>query len=458
MCEAEFTPSKGWPMARTAGQMPRGLSWFDSVADAHAAVSPLRAGGTLAMDMAEGENLTARAVAYSGLAALFGLPVLMLASMLLGAPLVAPAAIALGHLATSYALASEHRRSAAAINAIVLIGLVAWATGVLVAGGGTSRTGLAAVLLAPFFAAAPALARLAITPRMDRASSLALWNISCLDRLAPKEAVLVVRPDGALLAATRAAQVVLRLPAEATGRDVSRRFGLVDRPKLTDAIARCRPGTDPIEVTIDGEWDGRRGGEPSYTAEVSAAEAGAVSIRLAAAPAGRSASIGKLVCGREPAKKSGGDGRSICEVGDAVAFALRHAEPAAAGRRVRLTSEVEDDIAARCERQICRRLLFLMIEEGLMRSNPGDALHLIARAFKSVVLLRLVRLSGSEGEEQAEEAENDENIAVLRRLAEEVGGTVVADRRAGEMRLSVRLDLAVSSNTEMKKVDGAGLR
>jgi hypothetical protein len=183
-----------------------------------------------------------------------------------------------------------------------------------------------------------------------------------------------------------------------------------------------------------------------------------VSIRLAAAAAGKSAAIGRLVCGEESANKSGVDGRPVCEVGEAVAFALRHAEPAAAARRVLLTSDVEDDIAARCERQICRRLLFLMIEEGLMRSNPGDALHLMARALKSVVLLRLVRVSGSDNEEQAESAENDENIAVLRRLAEEAGGTFVADRRAAEMRLSVRLHLAVSPRSEMKKVDGAGLR
>jgi hypothetical protein len=445
-------------MARTAGQMPRRLSWFDSAALVHAAVPPLRAGDARSEGLAEGEDLTARAVAYTGLAALFGLPILMLASMLLDAPFAAPAAIALGYLATSYALASDHPRSAAAINAAVLVGLVVWAASSLVAGEGVSPAGLAAALLAPFFAAAPAVARLAIAPRMDRASRVALRNTACLDQLAPREAVLVVRRDATLLAATRAAQASLRLAAGALGIDVTRRFGLIDRPKLADAIARCRPGDEPVEITTRSECGGHSDEEAGLTVTVSAIEEGVLSIRLAAAGAGGPAAVIERRSGEGPAHGGGVTAGPGCDIDAAVSFALRRAEPNAEARQAVLTANVEEGIAARCDRQLCRRILFLMIDSALARSGPGDALHLTARALKHVVLLQLVGARGPDDEQSAAGAKTDHDLARLRQLAEEAGGTLVTDSLAGEMRISVRLDRAVGSLADMKAADGGRLR
>src|SRR5687768_4964460 len=62
------------------------------------------------------ELLTARALAGAGLTALALLPVLMLASLALQAPLAGPAAIALGYLAVAHALAVRRRRRAAALS------------------------------------------------------------------------------------------------------------------------------------------------------------------------------------------------------------------------------------------------------------------------------------------------------------------------------------------------------
>lgn len=102
---------------------------------------------------------TARSLASVGLLGLFGLPVLMLASLLLRAPLAGPAAISLGYLAAAAALERGRPRRAAGWTFAVLTGLVLWMLIALaVAGQAPSGAGLAAIALAPLFAAAPTVA------------------------------------------------------------------------------------------------------------------------------------------------------------------------------------------------------------------------------------------------------------------------------------------------------------
>ncbi len=453
MWKAEFTPSKGWLMARNAGQMPRRPSWSDSEAFVLAAVPPLGEGSVFGT---AGEGRDARAIAYSGLAALFALPVLLLASVLLGVPLAAPAAIALGYLASSYALASDRPRSAAAINGVVLVGLVVWAAGMLVTGDGISRIAVATALVSPLFAAAPALARLLLAPRTDRATSVAQRDTACLDRLAPKEAVLVVQRDGALLAATRAARATLGLPAEARGADVSRFIALMDRPKLTDAIARCRPGAEPAEIIVRGESGGRRGQATCFTAQVTADDENVVSIRLTVGDAVRRAKVVTLSRPRTRKRGSGLAAGPVCEVREAVDFALRHAAPIAEARGVLLFANVEAGVTARCERQIGRRILCLMVECALNGSSGGDVFHLTGRAMKSVTLLRLAGGRIRDGEQQRGNTGAQEACAALRRLVDEAGGTLVVDESAGEMRVSVRLEPAVAQAQELRDLREVG--
>jgi hypothetical protein len=449
MCKAEFTPSKGCSMARTAGQMPRGLASIDVGPLVHALVQPLRADGALGVEQPQGDELTTRAVACSGLVALFGLPILLLASVVLGAPLAAPAAIALGYLAMSYALASDHPRSAAVINTVVLVGLVVWSLAFLLIGEELSRGALAAALLAPIFAAAPALARLAMAPRMDRAAGIAQRNTACLDQLAPDQAVLVVRRDGTLLAATQAARTDLAIPAGPSG-DVDRCFALVDRPKLSDAVARCRPGAPAVKITLHGSSDtgceARR-----FAAEVSGGEGETVAIRLRAVEAQGPAlqAAAETVQGIvvPTAERAG----PVCDVGEAAVFAVRHAQASARSKRVLLTSAVEERAIARCDRQICRRILVLMIESALTRSDPGDALQLTGRTMPGVALLRLVRVSISSDRQAAPDLDRQDDIAALRLLVEQAGGTLMVSRSADEMQISVRLDVEPHCD---KKEDG----
>ncbi|MGH6925504.1 MAG: hypothetical protein ACRED5_17390 [Propylenella sp.] len=439
-------------MARTAVQMPHRLPVLEFGALLHAAFPSLRAAVSLEDGAFQSERVTARALACSGLVALLGLPLLMLASVALGAPLAPPAAIALGYLAIAYALSSRRPRSAAALNALVLAGLVAWPLSLVLSGEEISRAGLAAALLAPFFAAAPAVAHLAIAPRGDPRASAALRNAACLDRLAPAEAVLLVRPDGALLAATRAARARLRLPAGAADSDVGRCFALVDRPKLADAIARC--GASPIELALQ-PMPGRDSDQPGCTAEISDTGDGAVSVRL------RSVAIEAPVlfagaavqCASAP---SGGG--AVSDVGQVVAFGVRHVESKLSAKQVLLASAVEEDVFLRCEERLGRRIVVLMIESAIKLSGTGDVLHLTARALKSVVLLRIANTRGNAQAGCEPSAETRAALAALRQAVEDASGTLLAEDTPAEMRLSIRLDRAVPATDGPAKIKGTRLQ
>src|SRR5687767_8629059 len=121
-------------MASIAGDMGRELS-----AELHRLLPDLagaRRSGRSARGSLPAELLTARALAGAGLTALALLPVLMLASLALQAPLAGPAAIALGYLAVAHAIAVRRPRRAAALSIAVLSGFVAWTLLFLLVGQG----------------------------------------------------------------------------------------------------------------------------------------------------------------------------------------------------------------------------------------------------------------------------------------------------------------------------------
>ena len=423
-------------MARTAMQMPRPVSAVEWGAVARTVMAPLRSGGPLGAMLLRDDDPNARAVACSGLGALFLLPVLMLLSLVLGAPLAVPAAIALGFLVSSYALAKRHRRGAAAVNGAVLTGLVAWSLFALIPGEEPSPVGLAAALLAPFFAATPAFARFAMAPRSDAAARAAIRNADCLDRLAPNESVLVVRRDATLLAATSRARAALDLMADAVGDDVTRRFGLLDRPGLFGAIARAQPRAAPIALVLQNTPV--RGGT-AWTAHVAAMESGAVLIRLTGTPIADTVSRNaSLAAGADVALTAPGteDG-PVTDLTEAAAFALRHAEKRARSLRVTLTCDLEAGLAARCEPQLGRRVVWLMLERALACARPGDSLHLTGRTLRSVALLRLDL--GSHDRDQARDSGARDALTALTQVLDQAGGTAVAETIAGGPRLSVRL-------------------
>ena len=106
------------------------------------------------------DGLTAQALAAGGLAALLGLPILLLASVTTEAPLAVPAIIALAYLAAAQALSFGRARLADGWSAAAAGGFVLWTAFYGVLGDAPqSLSGMAAALAVPLFAVAPALAQ-----------------------------------------------------------------------------------------------------------------------------------------------------------------------------------------------------------------------------------------------------------------------------------------------------------
>ncbi len=426
-------------MARTAEQMPTRSAPFELSGLLPEALVPWHGSNAL-----EGDDVAARAVACAGAAALVALPFLLLASVVLEAPFAAPAAIAAGYLLIPRAAGLRFPYGVAVASIVVPLALVMWSLGYLLLLDGPSQGELAAALLAPFFAAAPAVARLAVATRDESAVVTARRSADCLDRLAPSEAVLVVRGDGELLAATQAARATLGLLEETSGGDVGRRFGLLDRPKLAEAIGHCLRGQERTEVTLRSAGD--RSGRTGYTAEVSEAGGGAVSIRLREAlsdVSARAEDAGAVQSTAGPDAPDWNDGEG-CDVTEAVAFAMRRCETTAEARGVVLSADVESDLWARCDRQVCRRILHLLIDGALHQSGPECAIALSGRGLRGVVLLRLAVRFTSEWTDAPSGAAI---WSSLRGAVEEVGGTLVVEETPGETRLSVRLERTAPQQT-----------
>jgi hypothetical protein len=326
---------------------------------------------------------TARALANAGLAALLLLPLLLLASLVLDAPLAVPAAIALGYLAMAHAIEFRRPRRAAALSAAVLTGFVAWTLLVLLIGEGPlSWGGLIAVSLSPLFAAAPALARRLAALRTDPAREAVRIDLRCLDPFSPSEPVIVLDERGTVLGARQAGFAALGLDPGETAQDVARRFQLVDRPTLLQAIERCAGGGEPVGAVLSLEEGGRVG------IELTPDSPGLVLMRvdqIVAQVAEETASgpgDGEIPIGAVP-EASG------CDLGEALAFAISHAAPKARARGVRIASVFFDDIAAAVERRTSRIIVNALLDDAVTCSAADTKIDIAARRTRGAVLVRI---------------------------------------------------------------------
>lgn len=111
---------------------------------------------------AESGDLTVRALRAAGFAALAALPLLLLASLMLSVPLAGPALIASGYLGAAFMLATDRSLQADLVCGIVLAGLLGWTFLCFATETVPAAWDVPAALLAPCFAAAPALVRIAL--------------------------------------------------------------------------------------------------------------------------------------------------------------------------------------------------------------------------------------------------------------------------------------------------------
>jgi hypothetical protein len=391
----------------------------------------------------------AGAFAGVGLGGLFGMPVLLIVSVLLDAPLAAPAAIALGFLATAHALAFGRQRRAAAWSFAVLAGLIVWTLLFLVRdAGGSSWAAFAAALAAPIFAGAPVLARHLAAGRENPRDDASRRDVASLDELAPSEAVLFVDRDGRLLAGTRAGRAALALPADAGAEDIGHAFLLEDRPALIDAIARCRDGAAAIELILRraGENEGDR------SIAVTVAARGPRRLMLRLRPSAEPAPLGPPTVPESPTQPAATAPPHLTEaplasdIAEAAAFAWRRIKPNSAARAVAVAFEIDPDLSAACDRRDLRRVLCLLLDCVLRSAAPRTRIVVSARRSRGAVLLR-ARSAG--GDPQAA-APPDENVcrASLEEAVDQAGGTIVVEECETGAIVSVRLAIAPSNMAE----------
>lgn len=427
-------------MASTADQMPRNLLGPDLRSAVHSVVLPF---GQANKELLEGGDLAARAVTAAGLAALVALPALLLVSLIMDAPLAVPAVIALGYLAVSHAISARKRRRAALLNAIVLGGLVGWLVLYLLSGDNSvPDAGIAAALLAPLFAAAPALARSLLasktSPTRDVASLMraaALQRVAFIEETMPSERLLVLDRAGTVLAATAAAQKTLGLLPDAIEYGLNGVIAPDELPQTLDAIRRChrdgRTADIPLRIGMEAA--------PVLAANLSSCADGAVAMRVVEPPRAEVS-----VPRRDNIAEAATDllEPPSCDVSPALEFALQRLERRPRARRVQITSSVEPYLAIACDRQIGRRILALLVECGASGCAAGGSIEFSARRVKGVALIRAAGSLGSEANITTVLAEDSPAIDTLRTLVEDAGGTLVIEVRPAEFVISVRLGLS----------------
>jgi hypothetical protein len=342
-------PDKGRRMASTAGDMARNL------------IPTLLGPGTgeSQFDEVVRSDPTVYALAIAGLTALIALPLLMLASLLLGPPLAAPALIACGNLAVAAALAHRLSKTAAALNAGMLSGLIAWSIFYCLGADAAGSPSVALVAsLAPAFAAAPAVARFLLEPRQDNSGEAACAETRSLEKMAP---VAESEPGG-----------LLRIDVRAEDNVEVR----TDKPAIVDEA--CIPSV----------------------------------------------------------------GSATCDLSEALAFSLSRVGGRLEQRGIALVTDMEPSITVAGDRQAIRRIAHRLVECIIRAASSSDVIRVSVRRLKGAALLRV---TGKDvADEAAAKAPIGEDLASIRTLIDEAGGTVVVERSGDLFSLSARLGLAVA--------------
>jgi hypothetical protein len=400
------------------------------------------------------ELLTARAVTNAGLTALALLPILMLASLALQAPLAGPPAIALGYLAVAHAIAVRRPRRAAALSIAVLSGFVAWTLLFFLVGGGPPTWGgLIAVSLAPLFAAAPALARRLDMPKADPGHDTTLAHIACLDRFAPSEAVLFLDGSGTLLAGTQAGLSSLGLSADAIGMDVTRRFQLLDRAILVEAIQRCQTSEAPVEMAL------RLGRNGCAESLVAASLASTSPQRLVMRVHQIAAKETEAVVKQPPQDSASPEVTDLsadpgCDLGEAIAFALRHAQAKARAKRIRISCDAQVGVAAAADRRVSRAILSTLLENAIDCSGPDTSMMIGARAARGAALVRISFTAEPADAALKERLRRSTDQTAVPEMVDRMGGSLLVEGESATATAGFRLALPPAPRPKRVQAEG----
>jgi hypothetical protein len=408
------------------------------------ALARLRAEQTSGWAILAGDDLTSRAIAAAGLASLAALPVLLLSSVLFDAPLAVPAAIGVCYLAVSRALSGQRLWHANFTSAGILFALLAWPVSLLTGNGWVSLEGAMVALIAPVFAAAPAIARFVIAQRARSKSAVeadlrqaALMRVADREKLAPTEQLLVLDRNATVLGASASARSALGLLPDAFEHAL---HGMLTAEGLRRVFCSIGGrGTDPIRLDLTFETIDA---DKHFTATLSSCGDGCVAMRLQEREGAHSCAVATdEVRASEIASNEEVQG-PIADIGEASGFALKHASHKSKTKELRVTSDLNRADALGCDRQVARRIASLVIGAAFDTCEIGATIHIETRALRGVVLLRTTTSPRKPVMETASKADNRFDMTALQTLIDSIGGTLVLEQRHDESVASVRLPLA----------------
>jgi len=129
---------------------------------------------------------------------------------------------------------------------------------------------------------------------------------------------------------------------------------------------------------------------------------------------------------------------AAADVQDAIAFAVRRLGPKARAAGIWLVCSGESTLFASCDRQLCRRIAVMQLDAVLARAAPGERVAITARAVRGAVLMRMT----AAGEGRGMDPDTGANvIAAVASLADQAGGSAVAEAGPDSFGVSVRLAL-----------------
>jgi hypothetical protein len=278
-------------------------------------------------------------------------------------------------------------------------------------------------------------------------ANAALRRVACIEELLPQEAVVIADPAGGILAATRAARRRLRLLPEAFDHHVSSLFEAADIAGAMEAFRRAAQGV-PVEFRAGGRG---AGGDAAPLLWTFAACDGGVSLRAVDAPP--PGVTGKPAETTGPAAAAKMPPGPVCDLGEAIGFAVRHARRQAEKRGASLSVDVEESILVACDRQTGRRIVGAAIEAALAACTAGSVVRVDARRVRGIVLARVAGEDARRAADAEDRPGDASRIAALRMIVEAAGGTLIVDDGIDGRVLSIRLGLADAETTKRQAGD-----
>ena len=315
---------------------------------------------------------------FAGLIALIALPAAFVASLAFSLPLAFPLALATINLsiAGKRRNAAKWAKLAELILAIALL-LVAIFFGVLAVTSAARSAALAGIVLSIGFAALPSMLRF-LEAKSTAARTALSRDFEGLDRLTPKERLVVVERDGRVAALSRAAMRRFAASGLKPGSDIFHLIDSVDRPILLHALDKAGPDEQVVSLRLNADPCPRQPSAARICLSLAAIDSRTIMVRLQDLPP---ALPDTDQCERSipPAGRQSDsiDDGSDCDLEDAVRFAIRLLAGDADKRGVRMIMKERSDLDAKtallvhCPARVARQIALNVIGNAIKFSHAG---------------------------------------------------------------------------------------